>query len=276
MAPNRRLLKEGHLRALCGTDEGKVKDSQLFLFNDLLVVARLKQRKQGMIVPVSGTVVASMGTRKLILLDAINADIDNLLSLGAKQTLPPAKPAAAKINSGSTGFYFKFKDMMPLAVILLTDRKDGATKNAFEVFAKKLGGGQSKHVFFSIRKEDKDDWMNEILKHAGDALNNEEEEEEEPERPDEWSESSKGEGSKKGASSPSPAKATNGTKKEEEIPPPWEKACINISFCLWLTQFSTAILTATFIIGIPIRMIVCGHWQRYHVPTQPRQREIKL
>lgn len=56
VAPNRRLLKEGHLRALCGVDEGKVKDSQLFMFNDLLVVARLKQRKAGALSSVANSV----------------------------------------------------------------------------------------------------------------------------------------------------------------------------------------------------------------------------
>jgi hypothetical protein len=123
-------------------DEGKVKDSQLFMFNDLLVVARLKQRKQGMIAPVSGTVAASMGahlglacqsSRLCLLLPLLvflcsPGALDNLLNL-VQQT--PAAPAAMKPSAGSTGFYFKFKDMMPLAVILLTDRKDGGASLFF-------------------------------------------------------------------------------------------------------------------------------------------------
>jgi hypothetical protein len=78
-------------------------------------------------------------------------------------------------------------------------------------------------VFFTFKKEDKDDWMKAILQQAADALNNEEEdEEEESERPDEWSESSKGDGSKKdGTPTASPAKPVG--KKEEDVPAPWEK-----------------------------------------------------
>lgn len=207
LAPNRHLVKEGVLRELVTRgNQDLIKDAHLFLFNDLLLVTRVKPPSK-----VGGLIGAKISEK----VGALGA----LSGLSSSSFIGGGGGGGAGSGSGLERAQLKYKDSIPLMLALVTNLNDGATRaalrNAFEILCRQLGGRETKHIFFSAQPAEKEAWLQVIQQLTGEAVLADDSDDD-----DYYGDQS--DADQPAAAVPASAPASSTYVPESQVPAPWE------------------------------------------------------